>query len=56
MKIRCPDCKHRWEYKGKLKSVVCASCGKRIKLKESIQTIPLMELKGGVKDGSTKNN
>lgn len=32
MIIRCPDCRHKWNYKGQLNSVVCASCGKRIKL------------------------
>lgn len=31
--IRCPECKHKWDYKGKLATVWCANCGKKIKIK-----------------------
>lgn len=50
MIIRCPDCKHKWEYKGRLKTVWCASCGKKIKIE--VQT----KLKGGKKDGRKYNS
>jgi len=29
--IKCPECKYKWEYKGKL-SVVWCNCGKKIKI------------------------
>ncbi len=32
--IRCPECRHKWNYRGSLGTVWCASCGKRIKISE----------------------
>lgn len=31
--IKCPECKHKWDYKGKLATVWCSSCGKKISRK-----------------------
>lgn len=41
MKIKCPKCKHEWNYKGKSKFyVTCPQCYRKVKIKE---------LKGGRK-------
>jgi len=32
MKVKCPNCNHEWESKSELGFVICASCGKKIKV------------------------
>ena len=41
--MKCPHCKHIWEYKGKLKQATCPNCSLKVKV-----------MKGG-NDGRNKN-
>lgn len=36
VRLRCPKCQHRWNYKGKLKLATCPSCQLKVNAKKYI--------------------